>query len=601
MAMALRLAKRTLRGLLRPFQKSLRYKLMLLMVLIAVLPLSLVTLFATQTTKRSLTSEVVRSNESRMDWAAKYFDEKIDQLQAVAYSLLLDGNLFPNANGGALQLPESPEFVSQYTIDKLKSLYSANNKNISRVALYLKSQGRLYYADKDASAATEQLATPYADWGALGAGHQTINRLVNDKMNTFTIVRSMNRFSDQEVLGGVMLTVRWKMMDSVLEMIHSESNSEVFLADGDGNVLYSPYDAGMTIEAEALKTAFGDPAGSGYAASKKGFLFFQPTAADRVWIVKFIPIRYVTQGASSTLNFSLVTAAAFTIVAIAASILTAYFLTKPIIRLTRSMKAVEIQNFDVGLRAPRSDEIGTLERRFNSMIGRIKDLIQTEYKAKIEKRTAQVKAMQAQINPHFLHNALQAIGGIALSRDVPEINDHVRAISDLFRYAIRMKSDLVTVADELEHVGSYLQIQKLRFGHMISVRIEADEACLPCRIPKFSLQPLVENCFIHGLEGKMDAWSLVIRAEMVMDEVQIEIEDNGFGIGEARLGEIRRQLGREADDEKEGEGMGMSNVNARIKMLLGEEYGLFVTSAEQAGTTVRLLLPAQREEGTATA
>ncbi|CAI6083010.1 hypothetical protein COHCIP112018_03841 [Cohnella sp. JJ-181] len=574
---------------------------MLLMVLIAVLPLSLVTLFATHTTKRSLTSEVVRSNESRMDWAAEYFDEKIDQLQAFAYSLLLDSNLFPNANGGVLQSPKSPEFVSQYTIDKLKSLYSANNKNISRVMLYLKSQDRLYYVDKDASAATEQLSTPYADWGALGAGHQTINRLVNDEQNTFTIVRSMNRFSDQEVLGGVMLTVRWKMMDSVLEMIHSESNSEVFLADGDGNILYSPYDASMTIEAEALKTAFGDRAGSGYAASKKGFLFFQPTEADRVWIVKFIPIRYVTQGASSTLNFSLLTAAAFTIVAIAVSILTAYFLTKPIIRLARSMKAVEIQNFEVGLWEPRSDEIGTLERRFNSMIGRIKGLIQTEYRAKIEKRTAQVKAMQAQINPHFLHNALQAIGGIALSRDVPEINDHVRAISDMFRYAIRMKSDLVTVEDELEHVRSYLQIQKMRFRHMISVRIEADEACLPCRIPKFSLQPLVENCFIHGLEGKMDAWSLVIRAEMVMDEVQIDIEDNGFGIGEARLSEIRRQLGREADEENEGEGIGMSNVNARIKMLLGEEYGLFVTSAEHEGTKVRLLLPAQREEGTVTA
>src|SRR5690606_20358264 len=154
---------------------------------------------------------------------------------------LLDGTLFPNANGGVLQLPESPEFVSQYTVDKLKSLYSANNKNISRVALYLKSQGRLYYADKDSSGATKQLVTPYADWGALGAGHQTLNRLVNDKSNTFTIVRSMNRFSDQEVLGGVMVTVRWKMMDSVLEMIHSESNSEVFLADEDGNVLYSPY------------------------------------------------------------------------------------------------------------------------------------------------------------------------------------------------------------------------------------------------------------------------------------------------------------------------------------------------------------------------
>ncbi|GMK43145.1 hypothetical protein PghCCS26_02720 [Paenibacillus glycanilyticus] len=311
--------------------------------------------------------------------------------------------------------------------------------------------------------------------------------------------------------------------------------------------------------------------------------------------MKFIPIEYVTEGASSTLNFSLITALAFAIVAIAASVLIAYMTTRPIIRLTQSMKAVEIQNFEVDIREPRSDEIGTLERRFNSMLSRIKELIQTEYKATIEKRTAQVKAMQAQINPHFLHNALQAIGGIALSRNVPEINDHVRAISDLFRYTIRMKSDLVTIADELEHARNYLQIQKLRFQSMIEIRIDADEECLGCRIPKFSLQPIVENCFFHGLEGKMDAWTISIRVEKVLDEIEIDIADNGMGIEEARLAEIRRQLSQPADGQENGEGMGISNVNARIKLLFGDEYGLFISSEWNAGTTVKLLIPAQEE------
>ncbi|ACT02359.1 cache domain-containing sensor histidine kinase [Paenibacillus sp. JDR-2] len=587
--------RNTLGGIVRPFQISLRYKLMLLMVLIAVLPLSLVTLFATKTTKHSLASEVIRSNESRMEWAAKYFDEKFDQLQAVSYSLLLDSTLFPNATGGAIQSEGTPSFVNQYTIDKLKSLYSANNKNIAQVALYLKSQNRLYVVDKDAGISTDQLKTPQVDWGAIGQSHESLNLLLNNGQNTFSIVRSMNRFPDREVLGGVRLEVRWKMMNSVLEMIRSESNSEVFVADADGNVMYNPYSERITTDQEMVKAALAEPDGQGYTESKRGFLFYQPSVSGQVWVVKFIPIEYVTEGASSTLNFSLITALAFAIVAIAASVLIAYITTRPIIRLTQSMKAVEIQNFEVDIREPRSDEIGTLERRFNSMLSRIKELIQTEYKATIEKRTAQVKAMQAQINPHFLHNALQAIGGIALSRNVPEINDHVRAISDLFRYTIRMKSDLVTIADELEHARNYLQIQKLRFQSMIEIRIDADEECLGCRIPKFSLQPIVENCFVHGLEGKMDAWTISIRVEKVLDEIEIDIADNGMGIDEARLAEIRRQLSQPADGQENGEGMGISNVNARIKLLFGDEYGLFISSEWNAGTTVKLLIPAQEE------
>ncbi|MBO7745065.1 sensor histidine kinase [Paenibacillus sp. MWE-103] len=591
----LRWTRQAWRGIARPFQLSLRYKLMLLMVLIAVLPLSLVTLFATNTTKKSLATEVIRSNESRMEWASKYFDEKFDQLQAVSYSLLLDNTLFPNANGGPVQGAGAPSFVNQYTLDRLKSLYSANNKNIAQIALYLKSQDRLYVVDKDAGVSTDQLKTPQADWGEIGRTHDSLNLLLNNGKNTFSIVRSMNRFSDREVLGGVMLEVRWKMMNSVLDMVHSEANSEVFVADADGNVMYNPYGERITTDKETVKAALSGPDGPGYAESKRGFLFYQPSVSGQVWIVKFIPIAYVTEGASSTLNFSLFTALAFAIVAIAASVLIAYVTTRPIIRLTKSMKAVEIQNFEVDIREPRSDEIGTLERRFNSMLGRIKELIQTEYKATIEKRTAQVKAMQAQINPHFLHNALQAIGGIALSRHVPEINDHVRAISDLFRYAIRMKSDLVTVADELEHVENYLHIQKLRFQSMIGVRIEADEDCLGCRIPKFSLQPIVENCFFHGLEGKMDAWTIAIRVEKVLDEIEIDIADNGAGIPDARLAEIRRRLSQPADGPEHGDGMGMSNVNARIKLLFGEEYGLFVSSEAGKGTTVKLLIPAIEE------
>jgi two-component system, sensor histidine kinase YesM len=573
---------------------------MLMMVAIAVLPLSLVTLFAAATTKQSLSAEVISSNQSRINWAGIYFDEKFNQLQTITYSLLLDNNLFPTANGPSADGGDSTSNVlDSYINEKLRSLYVANNNQITQFTLFLKSKQRLYIVDKDAVRTTDQLNTPTLDWRTLEKSFESFTLIKNTNHNVFTYARSMNRFQDREVLGGVSIEVRWKMMNSVLDMLHTESNSQVFIADDKGNLIYDPYDNSKqaAIEKPDLERAFASPKGQGFIRTKQGFLFYRPVVSGQMWLIKFIPLSYVTAGASSTVNFSFFTAVIFIVLAIVASILMAYFTTKPIIRLTKSMKALEFQNFDVGVSEIRSDEIGTLERRFNSMLLRIKELIQVEYKSKIDKRTAQLKAMQAQINPHFLYNTLQVIGGIALSRQVPEIYEHIRAISDLFRYSIKMKSDIVSIADEIEHVSNYLHIQKLRFQDMLDIQLEIGEECQSFQIPKFSLQPIVENCFLHGLEGKMGKWSIAIQAQLILDEVEISIEDNGIGIDEDRLQHIRKYLNLETEDTRLGDSMGLGNVNSRIKLIFGDEYGLFITSDTGAGTTVKLIIPALLRQG----
>lgn len=580
------------RRLLLPFQMSMRYKLMILMVIIAVLPLTLVTIFAAKTTKQSLSLEIIRSNESRMDWAAKYFDEKLSQLHSVAYSLLMDNNLFPITNGESMSTSNGLDAGKLYIDEKLRSLYVANNNNIVSISLYLNAKQRMYIVDKDAVRSTDQLVTLVGNWREIANNHQTVNKIVKSTRNNFKLVRSMNRFEDHEILGGVFIEARWNIMDNVINMIHSEPNSQVLVLDAQGNNMYNPYPGQTMIDQEMLEKAIQSPMEPGFIESKQGILFYQPVVSAELWIVKFIPISYVNQGASTTLSFSFYTAMVSVLLAIILSVLIAYFTTKPIIRLTRSMKAVENQNFNVGVDKIRSDEIGTLERRFNSMLQKIKELIQIEYKSKIEKRTAQLKAMQAQINPHFLYNALQSIGGVAISRNAPEIYEYVRAISELFRYTIKMKADIVTVADEMEHVTNYLQIQKLRFQDMLHIQIDIEEDSGVYDIPKFALQPIVENCFVHGLEGQMGQWMVTIQVEKMMDEIEISIEDNGLGIDEERLEEIRRQLSDGGEDQGLGESMGMNNVNSRIKLIFGQEYGLFVTSTKGAGTIVKVVIPA---------
>jgi two-component system sensor histidine kinase YesM len=592
--------KRFLGVVLAPFRKSMRYKLMIILVLITVMPLTFVTLYAIETTKQSVSTEIIRSNESRMNWAARYFNEKFDQLQAITYSLVLDNMLFPESNN-TLAANESNREASNTNInEKLKSLYLANNNNISQITLYIKAKQRLFIMDKDAFSTTDRLNTFYVDWKSMDRLHNSFNRIINsNNNNSFILLRSMNRFENREVIGGVSLNVRWKMMNSALDMIHSEAKSQVFILDDQAKILYNPYSdqQHLTFDSSVLQSLIAHPTDSGYMQLKEGYLFFQPVVSSNLWIIKMIPMSYITDGAASTLNFSFITALIFIILAIIASITIAYFTTKPIIRLANSMKAVEYQNFDVGVSEIRSDEIGTLERRFNSMLQRIKELIQIEYKSKMEKRTAQLKVLQAQINPHFLYNALQSIGGVALSKKVPEIYEHVRAISDLFRYTVKMKDDLVTISDEIEHVNNYLHIQKLRFQSMLQIHVDMDVECKDCLIPKFSLQPIVENCFVHGLEKKMGNWSITVYVQKVLDEIEFTIEDNGVGMDEKGVEEINRRLYHTSEDQySKSDSIGLKNVDSRIKLTFGEGYGLFLTGSIEKGTTVKLIIPEMLQE-----
>lgn len=259
-----------------------------------------------KTTKQSLSLEIIRSNESRMDWAAKYFDEKFSQLHSVAYSLLMDNNLFPNATGETMNTSNGLDTGKLYIDEKLRSLYVANNTNIASISLYLNAKQRMYIVDKDAVRSTDQMLNLALEGGESANNHQTVNKIVKSTHNNFKLVRSMNRFEDHEILGGVFIEARWNMMDNVINMIHSEPNSQVLVLDAQGNIMYNPYPVQTMINQEMLDKAIHSPMEPGFIESKQGILFYQPVVSAELWIVKFIPISYVNEGASNTLSFSFI-------------------------------------------------------------------------------------------------------------------------------------------------------------------------------------------------------------------------------------------------------------------------------------------------------
>ena len=222
------------------------------------------------------------------------------------------------------------------------------------------------------------------------------------------------------------------------------------------------------------------------------------------------------------------------------------------------------------------------------------------YSAVIAKKQAEVHALQSQINPHFLYNTLDAIRGQALIDNVPVIADMTEALAILFRYSISQKGNLVTLRDEIRNVDKYLMIQQFRFNNKFNIIKELeDENLYNCLVPKLILQPLVENAIYHGLETKKKSGEIRISIYATQNKLVIRICDNGLGIPANKLIAINDALSMNLNIEKksgknEGKhtGIALTNVNQRIKLLMGDEYGLSLYSTPNYGTDAEVLLPA---------
>lgn len=214
-------------------------------------------------------------------------------------------------------------------------------------------------------------------------------------------------------------------------------------------------------------------------------------------------------------------------------------------------------------------------------------------------KQAEFLALQNQINPHFLYNTLEAIRGDALQAGLMNIVDVAEALATYFRYTISRASHLVTLADELRNVESYFAIQKYRYGDRVNMRTlyaQEDAHLLSARIPKLTLQPIVENAITHGLEPKVSAGHITIRFECTKSRLLIEISDDGIGVSKDTLDVLTARLSNASLDlisEQTGHtgGIGLVNVNNRLRLLFGEQYGITLNATPGIGTDVMITLP----------
>ncbi len=241
------------------------------------------------------------------------------------------------------------------------------------------------------------------------------------------------------------------------------------------------------------------------------------------------------------------------------------------------------------------DEITELGMSFNIMIGKIRELLDAKMQEQEELKKAELRALQAQINPHFLYNTLDTIIWMAESKKTDDVVTVVSALSNFFRTSLSKGRDWITVAEEIERTRSYLTIQKMRYRDIMDYTIDADEAVRGSTVLKLVLQPLVENALYHGLKNQRARGMITVRAKQRNeDEVLLQVIDDGVGMSPECVARITAALNGDTEGPHSEHGYGLVNVNQRIKLYYGKQYGLTISSVPQRGTTVDILIPLVR-------
>jgi two-component system sensor histidine kinase YesM len=304
-------------------------------------------------------------------------------------------------------------------------------------------------------------------------------------------------------------------------------------------------------------------------------------------MITVIPENIITKKINSTMNQLLVIMLVISLIAYALAYSIAHFMVKRISILKTQMNKIHKGTLEPLVNTGSNDEIGELILDYNFMISKIKLLMEEQYQSGQRLKAAELKALQAQINPHFLYNILELINRLSKKNKMSEIEEVIHSLTRFYKLNLSKGDDFISLRDELDHVSAYVSIQNMRFKNKISFEVNVAPEFLDMLVPKLILQPIVENSIIHGIIEKDEGTGVIkIFSSVEGDNLILSIQDNGKGVPNDILAKIN--YGQISDSKGS---YGIKNVVERIKLIYGDAYGLEYLSKYNEGTTVRIKLP----------
>ena len=371
----------------------------------------------------------------------------------------------------------------------------------------------------------------------------------------------------------------------------------VFILDQDGNIVYHPsqqqlYNELQTENIDTVMNADSDIVVTGEGDDEKIYTLSHSETTG--WtIVGCVNMAELLKDSREANNIYVMTAIVLVAIAMILSSFIARSITLPIQKLRDSMKKVQEGDFKAAdVVIPSQNEIGSLTTSFNAMTHRIEELMEENVKEQEQKRKIELKALQSQINPHFLYNTLDSIIWMAEGKKYEDVLLMTASLARLLRQSISNEDETVLIGQEIQYVKSYLTIQKMRYKDKLEFEINVDPSINSVHIVKLVLQPIVENAIYHGLKYKESKGLLTVTGYQKNQNAVIEITDDGVGMDEETLNHIfeKHKVNYRSN------GVGVYNVQKRLCMYYGKEYGLHYESEPGHGTTVTVTIPMEQEE-----
>ena len=395
------------------------------------------------------------------------------------------------------------------------------------------------------------------------------------------------RNSQADIIGFAVMDINKLHISSLSEKENNDFFSQLLIVDPKNNLAsdlnHSENDGNFSRLPFLSLIPDGDP---GLFTEGERMIIHHPLNLSPFLIVGTVPLDVILSNLDYLLRITIWQLLFCIILAILLSYLVSRSISNPVHQLALAMGRVEAGNLAVRISSDREDEIGLLFKRFNVMTEQIESLMAKTMEEQEELRTAERKALQAQINPHFLYNTLNTIKSIAKLEGIDQITTIVTQFGKLLRNTIESEKEMVSLRESLDLVESYLAIQKIRYGERLNYRINVPSEFMNYHIPKLILQPLVENAVIHGLEKKIEPGLISLNAQRQNGNLVIGVRDDGIGMSETL----------KPEKKNESTGVGMSNVHRRLELLYGEPFGLRINSSPGTGTEIQVVVPWNSED-----
>lgn len=574
-------------GLIRIYKNMpIKIKLIAMLFIQVLVPLILIGFLSYKNSESIIKENSTDYSRDILNMIQLRLSDYVDNMTEISQDILYEEKIYDVLKSNADIEDPLMQFEYENTVNSYLKMVVITRPEIRSICIY-SNDGRSYYQDDNTREAGSKDEIPYLrmiEEARLKNGKPYLHIVSeNKKVKDIYLVRQINDRDNFKELGLLVIHMKKEVLDDVYQGLTGNLQNIIILTS-DMEMIATRDEKDLAIYSGILyEKIIGD---SGEDADESTGLFVSYlTQKNTGWkIAAYITLDELYQDANTLRRNIIALCIIVTMVLIALTLFIAIDIVKPINKLVNGMKNVQAGGNNVQIQIDRGDELGFLNKAFNEMSSEIHHLVNWVYREQLTRKEAELKALQSQINPHFLFNTLEAINWMAQLNKVPEISNTVSDLSDLMEASIGRDDRLISIKEEFTYADKYISLQKRRFGDRIELIKNIEPEVNNIKIPRLLVQPLIENAVYHGIECTRGKGVINLNAIKQGDNILIEVIDNGAGMEREDLEQLNERLSMDSDTyfktlgSKKNRSIGIENVNRRIKLFYGENFGLVIDS-----------------------